>query len=104
MQLPNRSAGRVPADALTAGRHGQPRQADLWGNMAAWLALAVAAKELGSHGPILLSSPGGYTRAWGGEGARAVSASQPPVKSTTLAQALTAANLRCVSNEDIMRS
>lgn len=61
----------------------------------AWRAWAGSA--LGQHG-----SSGGCTRAQGQENAQAVSASCPPVKSTTLARALTTVNLRCASNEDIM--
>lgn len=56
-----------------------------------------AGSALGQH-----SSSGSCTRAWGQEGAQAVSASCPPVKSTALAKALTTVNLHHASNEDIM--
>lgn len=61
----------------------------------AWRAQAGSAR--GQH-----SCSGSCTRARGQEDAQAVSASCPPVKSTTLAGALTTVNLHHALNEDIM--
>lgn len=69
---------------------------------AADMGSAMGQGQLGYHcGPVLLCSPRCCSGARLGQ---AVSASWPPVKSTALAQALTAVNPRYVSNEDILRS
>jgi len=89
--LPQCSSGTPPCAEPLSCRRGQCHGAGT-----AWLPLATT-----GCGPVLLCSPCCCSGAQLGQ---AVSASWPPVKSTALAQALTAVNPRYVSNEDIMRS